>query len=119
MSIACDAYLESNVLSANPVELVRILYEAARDSVENARRYLRAGDIASRSREITKACAILTELELSLNHEAGGSLSRTLVELYDYMQRRLLQANAEQSEPPLAEVSRLLSELREAWKSAS
>jgi flagellar protein FliS len=117
LATALNAYLESSVLSADPVQLVQILYGVALDSVEGARRHLRAGDIASRSREIGKACAILAELEMSLNREAGGSLAKNLVELYDYMQRRLLQANIEQSEPPLTEVSKLLSEIREAWKS--
>jgi len=117
LATALNAYFESSVLSADPIQLVQMLYGAAVDSVENARRHLHAGDIASRSREINKAYAILTELEQSLNREAGGSLAGNLVELYDYMQRRLLQANVEQSEPPLAEVSKMLSELREAWKS--
>lgn len=115
VSSAQDVYLESRVLSADGVELVQILFQAALESVEKARRHLSQGDIAARSKEITKASAILAELALSLDHSAGGDLSRTLLELYDYMQRRLLEANIQQSEPILAEVSRLLSTLLEGW----
>ena len=46
-----DAYLESRVLSANPLELICILYQFALDSVRDARRHLAAGDIVARSRE--------------------------------------------------------------------
>lgn len=100
-SSAQDTYLESKVLSADSVELVQILYQAALDSVEKARRHLSQGDIAARSKQITKAVAILTELAVSLDHPSGGGdLSRILLELYDYMQRRLLEANVRQSESP-------------------
>ena len=112
---AQDTYLESRVLSADSVELVQILYQAALASVEKARRHLGEGDIAARSKQITKAVAILTELALSLDHSAGGDLSRTLLELYDYMQRRLLEANLRQNGPLLAEVSALLATLLEGW----
>jgi flagellar protein FliS len=114
-SSAQDTYLESKVLSADSVELVQILYQAALASVEKARRHLREGDIAARSKQISKAVAILTELALSLDHSAGGDLSRTLLELYDYMQRRLLEANLRQNERLLAEVSALLATLLEGW----
>ncbi|HBY61333.1 MAG TPA: flagellar export chaperone FliS, partial [Solibacterales bacterium] len=38
------------------------------------------------------------------------------IELYDYMQRRLLEANARQEDAPLAEVERLLSTVRDGWE---
>ena len=110
-----DAYLESTILSADPVELIRIAYKAALDAVGQARRCLRQGDIAGRSRTISRASAILTELMLAVDRQSGGPLGRNLVELYDYMQRRLIEANVEQADSPLAEVGRLLSTLLEGW----
>jgi flagellar protein FliS len=110
-----DVYLESRVLSADPVELVAILYEGALGAVEQARRRLVEGDIAARSAAISKGVGILAELSGSLNHAIGGELSQRLAELYDYMQRRLLEANFQQSETPLTEVARLLRVLAEGW----
>jgi flagellar protein FliS len=110
-----NSYLENKILSADAVELVQILYQSALETVENARRSLQQGEIAARSKQIGKACAILTELTVSLDHNAGGDLSRTLADLYDYMRRRLLEANFKQIEPPLAEVSKLLATLLEGW----
>ncbi len=110
-----NSYLESKILSADAVELVQILYQSALEAIENARRSLKQGEIAARSKQIGKACAILTELTVSLDHNAGGDLSRTLSDLYDYMQRRMLEANFKQTEPPLAEVSKLLATLLEGW----
>lgn len=108
-------YLETEIENANPLQLVRLLYRGALEATAAARVHLAAGDIGGRSRSITKAHAILTELTRSLNHEAGGQISRNLRELYDYTQRRLLTANMEQQDAPLAEVEGLLRELQEAW----
>lgn len=112
---AREAYLESKVLSADPLELVRIMYQAALEAVAQARRCLAENDVFGRSREISKAHGLLTELALSLNHEAGGELSRNLAELYEYMQRRLLEAHIQKSDAALAEVARLLATLLEGW----
>ena len=57
----------------------------------------------------------MIELATSLDHERGGEISQRLALLYDYIQRRLLEANLQQSDAPLAEVLGLLSTLSEAW----
>ena len=114
-----DRYMEAEILSADPVKLVGILHRAAVESVAGARRHLRNGEIRERSRNIAKASEILGELMRSLDHSAGGGISRNLVELYAYMQTRLIEANSAQVEPPLAEVEQLLVTLSDAWRTAS
>ncbi len=108
-------YFENEVREATPLKLILLLYQGALDSIASARRYLRAKDIRARSRAITKALTIVIELSLSLNHEAGGGLSKNLAAIYAYVERLLIKANAEQCEPPLLEAERLLSTLLEAW----
>jgi flagellar protein FliS len=110
-----DAYLESRVSSADPVELVNLLYQGCTVAVREARHHLAAGRIAERSREINKAFQILVELDGSLDHTLGGEISQRLARLYDYMRQRLLDANMQQSDPPLTEVLGLLATLSEAW----
>jgi flagellar protein FliS len=111
-----DAYLESRVLSADPVELVHMLYQACVQAVRDARHHLAQGEIGERSRAINKACEILMELNGALDRERGGDLSSRLAQLYDYMQTRLLEANIQQSDGQLAEVLGLLVTLGEAWE---
>jgi flagellar secretion chaperone FliS len=107
--------LETKVYSATPLELVRMLYDAAVDSVRAARQHLAQGNIAERSRAITKTYRILAELYGALDRQRGGELSARLAALYDYMQRRLLDANFRQTDEGLAEVEKLLLPLQEAW----
>jgi len=112
---AQNAYLESRILSAEPLELVRLMYQAATAAVRDARQHLAEGDIAARSRSISKACEILIELGSSLDHARGGEISQRLAALYGYIGRRLIEANVQQADAPLAEVLGLLATLAEAW----
>jgi flagellar protein FliS len=110
-----NTYEENRILSASPIELVRILYTAAARAVQDARKHLRNGDIAARSREITRAQEILLELATSVDMSKAPELGERLLALYDYMQARLVAANTQQKDGPLAEVASLLDTLQEAW----
>ncbi len=111
-----DHYMEAEILSADPMKLVCLLYHGALSAIETARQALAAGDIRGRSRAITKAQMIVNELVASLDHSKGRALSKELVELYDYVLRLLMDANTRQLEPPLIEAGSLLRTLLEAWE---
>lgn len=110
------AYLETRILSASPLDLVTILYEHAIIEVGEARQHLADGDVAARSKSISKVIAIIGELQGSLDRDAGGEIAANLARLYHYMRARLTAANSEQTDAPLAEVSRLLESLGDAWR---
>jgi flagellar protein FliS len=111
-----DSYLESRIMAADPLELVNLLYQGCRQAVREAREHLAAGRIGERSRAISKACDILSELIQSLDRSQASEISQRLAQLYDYMQRRLLEANMQQADAPLVEVLGLLTTLGEAWE---
>ena len=113
--MSVNTYQENRILSASPIELVGILYSAANQAVQNARHYLSAGDIASRSREISKAQQILFELASAVDSSKAPELGERLLALYDYMQSRLIEANARQQDWPLSEVVGLLETLQDGW----
>jgi len=113
------AYLKNEILETDGWRLVELIYQAAIEAIGKARLHLREGAIQARSRQITRASELVAELALSLDHNAGGSLSRNLAELYDYIQRLLQEANFRQIEPPLAEAQELLRTLLEAWQEAA
>jgi flagellar secretion chaperone FliS len=112
-----DKYLETEILSADPVKLVCMLYRGAIEATASARRHLKAREIRERSRQITRTLEILRELSRSLDPHYE-EISGPLRELYAYMQTRLIEANAKQIDAPLAEVEQLLSTLLEGWKAA-
>ena len=110
-----NAYLESRILSADPIELIRLLYQSAMEAIRDARGHLANREILPRARSISRASEILIELAASLDFERGGEIGRQLAALYDYMLRKLNEANLEQSDEHLAEVLALLATLLEAW----
>jgi flagellar secretion chaperone FliS len=112
-------YLETEVLSADPVKLIDMLYRGALEAISAARRSLDRGEILDRSRQIVKAFEIVHELSRSLDHEKGGEIAGKLSDLYIYMQARLMDANMQQSAAPLVEVETLLAVLLEAWRTVS
>ena len=111
-----NSYFEQMILSASPMELVRLTYEQAILCVRDAREHLRQKKVGERSKAIMKAYALVTELLTSLDEEKAPAMSAKLRNLYLYVQGLLLRANCEQIEEPLAEAQLLLGTLAEAWK---
>lgn len=111
-----SAYLEAGVLTCDPIKLVQILYDLGIRSIAAARECCRQKDIAGRGKHVNKAFEVFVELQNGLNLQQGGEVARNYARIYDYCQRRLLQAHAEQSEALLTEVESLLGDLREAWQ---
>lgn len=108
-------YREVEIKTATPTEIVVLLYDAAIAGLQKAQEHLAARDIASRVRCLNRVISILTELQASLNFEAGGEIAPSLERLYRYMKNRIFQANLRQEAAPLKELVRLLSNLRSAW----
>lgn len=118
-SSAARAYanvgLETGVDSAHPHRLIMMLYEGALLAVARARQAMLAQDIAARGVAISKAIQIIDEgLKASLM-DTGSDLAGNLRALYDYMGRRLLFASLKCDSVALDEVTRLLTELKDAW----
>jgi flagellar secretion chaperone FliS len=110
-----NTYFEQMILSASPIELIRILYQRAASSVRDAREHLGGGRIIERALSINNAYDVLNELIASLRPAEAPELAARLRALYCYMQERLLEANFKQADAPLEEVLRLLTTLADAW----
>ena len=117
---AAQAYaligLETGVAAADPHRLIVMLYDGALAALAEADGHLAARRVADQGAQISKAISIIDDgLRASVDPERGGELARQLLDLYDYMNRRLLLANVRNDRTVLAEVARLLADLRGAW----
>ena len=113
-------YRANAVLTASPGQLVLMLYDGALKALAIAQAaFERPEDDFRRfeiiNEQILKAQAIINELQSGLNFEVGGEFARTMHRLYDYHNRRLLEANLRKQVAPVVEVERLLRGLRDAW----
>jgi flagellar protein FliS len=64
---------------------------------------------------VGRSLAIIGELRSTLDMEKGGEYAENLDRLYDYYSRRLLKAQIAFDDAPLAEVEKLIGNLRDGW----
>lgn len=108
--------VESAVMSASPHQLIEMLFDGANSALVRARLFLEQGDVVAKGEALSKAINIIDNgLKAGLDQEKGGEIATNLSELYDYMIRRLLQANLRNDAQAIEEVERLLSNIAEAW----
>jgi flagellar protein FliS len=107
--------LHGNVENASPHRLIQMLMERALAKIGLARGHMQREDVPQKGRNISDAINIIEGLQASLNHKADPRMSENFDALYMYMMRRLLEANLNNEESILDEVSALLRELKEAW----
>lgn len=105
----------SQVEGAPPERLVQLMLEGALDRVSLARGDMDNGEVAAKGERIGKAISLVEGLRASLDHERGGELAGNLDALYEYIARRLMEANLRNDVTILDEVSRLLREIKQAW----
>lgn len=109
-------YLETNVNTAPPGQLVVMLYDALLTSLRLTQQAMLQGEVASAERSRQKAIAILEELMSTLNLDAG-EIANNLLSLYEFSLQQILQSQLK-GEPNLMDGPILvLSTLREAWAS--
>jgi len=116
-------YLRAQVETASPCGLIVILYEGAINFMEKALEGFKETSPTERIERINnsllRAQDIITELAACLDMEAGGEIAENLFRLYDYMHRRLIEANVRKQPEPIKEVIGLMSDLKEAWQQIS
>ncbi|HEX3730954.1 MAG TPA: flagellar export chaperone FliS [Opitutaceae bacterium] len=114
------AYRTNSILTASPGQLVLMLYDGALGALAAARiafgrpaRDLQRFEVINK--QLTKARAIVTELQGRLDYTADPEFAQTMFRLYEYYGRRLMEANLRKDAEPVAEVEKLLGEIRDAW----
>lgn len=114
-----QSYRQVALTTASPGQLVLMLFDGAIRFSRQALEGFAQEDPLEFNRTIhnnlTRAQAIINELNLSLNMEGGGELSQSLRRVYNYMDNRLQESNLRKEQDGIEEVIRRLSDLREAW----
>ena len=103
------------VMDASPHRLIQMLMEGAITRVLSARGHMERGKTADKGSQISMAISIIDGLRLSLDRERGGEIATNLEGLYEYMGRRLLEANLNNDLVILDEVLGILREIKGAW----
>ncbi len=117
-SSAINKYQKANsseVMYASPHRLVQMLMQGALDKIAAAKGALARNEIEAKNAQINWASSIIDGLRASLSMEQGGEIAANLDRLYEYMIRRLSEANMSNDSEILDEVTSLLKEIKVAW----
>lgn len=107
--------VQNNVTDASPHRLVQMLMEGTLERISTAKGHMLRNHFTEKGRFISSAISIIDGLRSSLDFEKGGEIAVNLEALYDYMNRRLLEANVSNNTEYLDEVHSLMREIKSGW----
>ena len=113
---ATQHYMQTQVRSSSPLELVVMLYDGLLRNTGAAIDAMARRDIRARRDAISKSLAIISELQSTLNMDQGGDIATQLDRLYTWMTDALIDATVKQDPAPLHDVRRVLETLRDGWQ---
>ncbi|MCW2955585.1 MAG: Hpt protein [Thermoleophilia bacterium] len=117
-SIGHDAYRANAVETASPEQLTLMCYDGALRFMRRSAAALDNGDLASASSATGRAQAIINELNITLDMDAGGEIAQNLRDLYLFANRHLSAGIATRETRNIRESMDIIVGLREAWAEA-
>lgn len=111
---AASVYGNARIQTATQAELVLMLYEGVIKFSNLAIMAIEKNNIEKANTNIKKAKNIILELESTLDHKY--EISKDFDIIYDYIDRRLTQANIKKDKEILEEVLVHLRTVRDTWK---
>lgn len=109
-----QAYKQNSLNTASPGELTLMLYNGCLKFLNQARVDMEAKKMEEKNTNILKAQKIIQEFMVTLNMDLP--VSKDLMAMYDYLYRRLVEANIKNDVMILDEVSGFVTEYRDTWK---
>lgn len=119
MSVAVNPYWQykqNAVQSASPGELTMMLYDGLVKFLKLAFMALEQNDLSEANNALIRSQEIVAYLNDTLDKRY--ELSTNLSSLYDFMTRRLIEANTKKDGLIVKEVLELAEELRDTWQQA-
>ena len=108
-------YLRTKVMTATPEQLQMMLYDGARRFGEQARVAIVQKNFEQSYNLICKVQKIISEMSCTLRHDIAPDLCSKLAALYNFVFRKLIDANIEHNLTSLDEALEILRYQRETW----
>jgi flagellar secretion chaperone FliS len=111
---ANKAYQNNSVQTASPGELTLMLYNGCLKFIGLARTAIELKNTEDKNKNLLKAQKIIQELMVTLNMDL--EISKSMMQMYDYINRRLIEANIQSDVKILDEVEDYVLDFRNTWK---
>ncbi|GGB43749.1 flagellar export chaperone FliS [Fictibacillus barbaricus] len=111
---AKNVYQNNSVQTASPGELTLMLYNGCLKFIGLARTAIELKNTEQKNTNLLKAQKIIQELMVTLNMDV--EISKSMMQMYDYINRRLIEANIQSDVTILDEVEDYVTDFRNTWK---
>lgn len=109
-------YLANEVMQASPKRLIELLLEGCIKNLKQATLAIEQKKLSLANDKLVRAQDIITELRYSVNEEAGGEVAQQFIQMYDFIENHLVQANIKKDVTIIAQAQKLVEELLDTWK---
>ncbi len=107
-------YNQNKILTASPAELTLMLYDGAIKFCNIAIMGIEQEDVQKAHNNIMKVQKIIEEFQITLNFKY--EIANDFNNVYNYIMKRLREANMTKDKEILEEVSEHLHTMRDTWK---
>ncbi len=111
-----DSYKKSQIETADQLTLILMLYDRAILSLDKAKKEILEKKHEAKHYSLTKAHDIVCELIQSLDQDKGGEIAASLLQLYYFVVREIMNADTNLNTKSIDNAKGILSELRDSWK---
>lgn len=113
------AYKKTAITTSDPMDLLVALYDGFLRFGMQAREQLQREDRGAAGASLSKAIAIVNELNVSLDSGQGEEFAERLGAVYTFVMQELVQCNLKGDPERLDAVLELMRGLRDAWAEAA
>ena len=107
-------YTQNKILTASPAELTLMLYDGAIKFCNIAIMGVEQGDVQKAHNNIMRVQKIIEEFQLTLNFKY--EIANDFNNVYNYLMKRLREANMSKDKAILEEIDEHLHTMRDTWK---
>jgi flagellar protein FliS len=111
-----DSYKKSQVETADQLSLILMLYDRAILLLNKAEKEISEKKHEEKQHSLMKANGIVFELIQSLDQDKGEEIAASLLQLYYFVVREIMDADTNLNTKAIDNAKGILSELRESWK---
>lgn len=115
MAVPSQEYLKTKVMTASPEMLTLMLWDGAIRFAEQGKEAILRKEIEGSYKALVRAQKIMTELTTSLKPEIDPDLCGKLAALYNFIYRRLVEANTSKDEKLVDDALSIMRHQRETW----
>lgn len=107
----------SNINEMTPYEQINLIFSNILGRLAATKGFIERKEIEKKGENLSTCILLFGALQDALNFEVeqDPSISNNLLALYDYCQRKLVEANVKNDIDAITEVSNIVKEIKEGW----